>query len=91
MDVGSPHRLGETLKALLDRGIDLASVLPAFTSNVANLLRLRDKGSVGVGFAADFIVLDNAHEIRDVMLGGVWHVADGEQKVFGQFETEDNS
>ena len=91
MDVGSPHCLGETLKALLDRDIDLARVLPAFTSNVASLLRLRDKGSIGVGFAADFIVLDEAHEINDVMLGGVWHVANGEQKVFGQFETEDNS
>ena len=91
MDVGSPHCLGETLKALLDRGIDLERVLPAFTSNVANLLRLRDKGSIGVGFAADFVVLDDSNEIRDVMLGGVWHVADGEQKVFGQFETEDNS
>ena len=91
MDVGSPHCLGETLKALLDRGIDLARVLPAFTSNVAGLLRLRDKGSIGVDFAADFIVLNKENEISDVMVGGVWHVANGEQKVFGQFETEDDS
>jgi len=91
MDVGSPHCLGETLKTLLDRGIDLARVLPAFTSNVAGLLRLKDKGSIGVGCAADFIVLNRENEISDVMVGGVWHVADGEQKVFGQFETEDDS
>jgi beta-aspartyl-dipeptidase (metallo-type) len=91
MDVGSPHCLGESLKSLLDRGIALESVLPAFTSNVAKLLRLRDKGSIGVGFAADFIVLNEAHEISDVMLGGVWHVANGEQKVYGQFETDNKN
>jgi beta-aspartyl-dipeptidase (metallo-type) len=90
MDIGSPHCLGETLKRLLDRGLDLATVLPAFTSNVARLLRLKDKGTIGLGSAADFIVLDEAHEISDVMLGGVWHVRNGEQKLFGQFEMEDN-
>lgn len=91
MDIGSPLCLGETLKRLLDRGGDLATVLPAFTSNVARLLRLKDKGSIGVGCAADFIVLNDAHEISDVMLGGVWHVRNGEQKLFGQFEMEDNN
>lgn len=91
MDIGSPLCLGETLKRLLDRGLDLATVLPAFTSNVARLLRLKDKGTIDVGFAADFIVLNDAHEISDVMLGGVWHVENGEQKVFGQFEMEDNN
>jgi len=91
MDIGSPLCLGETLKRLLDRGHDLATVLPAFTSNVARLLRLKDKGSIDIGFAADFIVLNDAHEISDVMLGGVWHVSDGEQKIFGQFEMEDDN
>lgn len=91
MDIGSPRCLGETLKALLDRGLSLESVLPAFTMNVARLLRLRDKGSIGVGFAADFVVLNERHEISDVMLGGVWHVEGGEQKIYGQFETDDNS
>jgi beta-aspartyl-dipeptidase (metallo-type) len=91
MDIGSPRCLGETLKRLLDRGLDLATVLPAFTSNVARLLRLEDKGTVGLGCAADFIVLNEAHEISDVMLGGVWHVRNGEQKLFGQFEMEDNN
>lgn len=91
MDIGSPRCLGDTLKALLDRGVALETVLPAFTMNVANLLRLKDKGSIGVGFAADFVVLDDAHAIVDVMLGGVWHVANGEQQVYGQFETDDKN
>ncbi len=91
MAIGSSHCLGETLKSLLDKGMNLTTVLPAFTANVAEILRLRDKGSIGVGFAADFIVLDDAHEISDVMLGGVWHVENGEQKVFGRFEMEDDN
>ena len=89
MDIGNPQCLGESLKKLLDCGADLARVLPAFTSNVAKLLRLKDKGWIGVGGAADFIVLSDSHEISDVMLGGTWHVENGEQKVFGKFETED--
>ena len=91
MDIGDPLCLGESLKRLLERGLDLATVLPAFTTNVARLLRLKDKGSIGVGYAADFVVLDDAHQISDVMLGGVWHVRNGEQMVFGQFEMEDNN
>ncbi|MFQ5609404.1 MAG: beta-aspartyl-peptidase [Woeseiaceae bacterium] len=86
MDIGSPHCLAQTLKALLDADADLDRVLPAFTSNVANVLRLTDKGSIGPGFAADCLVLDDAHGISDVMVNGVWHVAGGEQKVFGRFE-----
>lgn len=88
MGIGSPHCLGDALKSLLDNGEPLERVLPAFTSNVAHVLRMRDKGSIGPGFAADFVVLDGDHRIRDVMLGGVWHVKDGEQKVWGQFEKE---
>ena len=88
MAVGSPACLGATLTALLEHGVPLDRALPPFTYNVAKLLRLRDKGSIGPGFAADFVVLGEDHTVRDVMLGGVWHVAGGRQRVFGQFETE---
>lgn len=89
MDIGSPGCLGETLGNLLQSGADLERVLPAFTSNVATLLRFADKGKIDVGCAADFVVLNDDHNISDVMLGGIWHVENGEQKVFGKFETED--
>lgn len=86
MDIGSPALLAETLRELLQQDVPLATVLPAFTSNVAKLLRLHDKGVVATGSAADLLVLDEQHEICDVMAGGVWHVRDGEQQVFGSFE-----
>ncbi len=88
MDVGNPLSIADTLKRLLDSGNDLATVLPAFTRNVAKLLRLKGKGTISVGSAADFVVLDDANEINDVMLGGVWHISNKQQRVYGQFEME---
>lgn len=87
MDIGNPASLASTLRLLLVAGAKLENVLPAFTSNVASLLRLRGKGVIATGAAADFVVLDEQHNISDVMVGGVWHVSAGVQKVFGQFES----
>lgn len=88
MDIGNPQGLADTLKSLLDSGAALERVLPAFTSNVARLLRLHDKGRIATDAAADLMLIDDAHRITDVMLGGVWHVRDNRQQVFGQFETQ---
>ena len=61
-------------------------VLPAFTSNVADLLRLHDRGRIREGGAADLVVLNEQHEITDVVIAGIWHVKQKQQQVFGQFE-----
>jgi len=87
MDIGRPLSLIETLRNLLNKDHPLESVLPAFTSNVADLLRFGDRGRIREQAAADMIVLDADHNISDVMVAGIWHVRDGEQKVFGQFES----
>lgn len=86
MDIGRPSSLIETLQKLLGNGHSLQSVLPAFTSNVADILRFSDRGRIRNAAVADLIVLDADDRIRDVMVGGIWHVSEGEQKVFGQFE-----
>lgn len=90
MDVGRPAMLGITLRALLDQGQPLERVLPAFTSNVATILRLHDKGRIREGGAADLIVLDDQHDIADVMVAGIWHVQNKQQQIFGQFEKSDS-
>jgi beta-aspartyl-dipeptidase (metallo-type) len=87
MDIGRPSSLIETLQALLSSGRSLHSVLPALTSNVADVLRLHDRGRIRQDGVADMVVLDAENEITDVMAGGIWHVQNGEQTVFGQFET----
>ena len=86
MDIGSPQSLIGTLAALQQRGVALEAALPALTSNVADILRLHDRGRIAVGNCADFLVLDDQFELRDVMIAGIWHVRNGAQKVSGQFE-----
>ena len=76
MDIGQPHALVGTLKALLDSGQPLERVLPAFTSNVASILRLPHKGRLGTGQDADLVILDERHGISDVMARGRWFVRD---------------
>jgi beta-aspartyl-dipeptidase (metallo-type) len=87
MGVGRSAALAETLRVLLGRGHALERVLPAFTSNVAGFLRLPRKGHVAVGGDADLVVLDEQHQVRDVMARGAWHVLDGAVVTRGMFET----
>ena len=86
MDIGRPRALIETLAALLARGLELERVLPVFTSNVADLLRLSNKGRIAVGLDADLVVLSASHEPVDVMARGRWLVRDGAPTAFGTFE-----
>lgn len=89
MDVGRPSMLIRTLQSLLQQDVPLEIALPAFTSNVARLLRFHDRGRIQVNAMADFIVLDHNDEIDDVVVAGIWHVQNKQQQVFGQFERAD--
>ena len=86
MDVGASRALPQALRTLLARGHALDAVLPAFTSNVARLLRLAGKGVVAAGGIADLVVLDADGGIADVMAQGAWHVRDGAIVRRGLFE-----
>lgn len=89
MDVGRPSMLMLTLQDLLQGGARLQDVLPAFTSNVAALLRFHDRGRIAAGLQADLVVLSEDHRIDEVMVAGIWHVRGGRQQVFGQFERQE--
>lgn len=86
MDVGASRALADALRTLLARGHALEAVLPAFTSNVARLLRLPGKGRIAVGGDADLVALDADGGIADVMAQGAWHVRDGAVVRRGPFE-----
>lgn len=86
MDVGTPGSLLATLVELLGRGLPLDRILPAFTRNVANLLRLPHKGRIVVGADADLLVLDENTTLVDVLLGGEWHTRGGRSMRRGYFE-----
>ncbi len=86
MDVGRPATLSDTLRDLLARGRPLAEVLPIFTRNVADLLRLPHKGRLAVGADADLLALDHEGRVDSVLAHGAWLVRRGEIVVFGPFE-----
>jgi beta-aspartyl-dipeptidase (metallo-type) len=77
MDVGRPATLSAALAALVTRGQTLERVLPVFTSNVADQLRLPDKGRLAVGCDADLVVLDDGARPHDVMARGRWLIRGG--------------
>ena len=86
MDVGRPGALALTLQELVQRGRTLEELLPAFTTNVAELLRLPGKGRLIPGADADLVLLDDAGGVVNVMAGGRWHVQDHVPVVRGTFE-----
>ena len=87
MDIGDPGILTDTLAELVRSGMTLERVLPAFTSNAADLLRLHDRGRLAEGMVADLVVLDDSGSASDVMARGTWHVRDGKAVVRGTFES----
>lgn len=86
MDVGTPGALSATLAELLQRGVALEQALPAFTSNPARLLRLTRKGRIAVDADADLVVLDAQGAVRDVIVGGVFHLRAAQLVRRGTFE-----
>ena len=86
MDVGHSGAMVDTLNELLARGLPLERALPAFTRNVADLLRLPGKGRIAVGADADLVALDAAGKVHHAWLGGVAHVQAGAVVRRGMFE-----
>jgi beta-aspartyl-dipeptidase (metallo-type) len=86
MDFGQAKTLHETIVELLAAGFELNIILPMLTVNVADLLKLKDKGRIEVGKDADLIVLDEQNGISSVMALGRWHRKQGKQLVKGTFE-----
>lgn len=84
--VGLSDTLPETLRDLTDSGVPLSEALAPLTSNVADLLKLNQKGRLKVGMDADLVVLDENTAVRHVMARGEWHVRDGQIVRRGMYE-----
>ena len=92
MDVGRPGALahGHAAGAAARAGVRSSRCCRAFTSNVAELLRLAGKGRLGVGADADLVVLEADNAVQHVMARGRWHRFDGRPRIQGPFEKEDS-
>lgn len=91
MGVGESGALLDCLRGLLARGLALETVLPPFTSNVADLLRLADKGRIQAGADADLVSLDEAGAAHDVWIAGVAHLREGGIRRHGMFEKNESN
>ena len=89
MDVGHSGAMLDTLNELLARGLPLQRALPAFTRNVADLLRLPGKGRIAAGADADLVALDATGAVTDVFAVGRPHLRDGAVQRRGTFESQD--
>ena len=87
MDVGSAGALLASMRELLGAGMALETMLPAFTSNPARLLRLPDKGRIAAGADADLVVLDATGSADTVIIRGAVHVRGGRAVRRGTFES----
>lgn len=86
MGIGRSQTLLDTLKQLITMSVPIEDILPAMTSNPANLLRLSTKGRLETGMDADLVVLDAQHDVQHVMARGSWHVKDKQAVRVGTYE-----
>lgn len=72
---GMPHpSLVDELTSLLDAGLPPQQVLQAATSGAASALGLPGKGRIGIGSAADFLLVDGDPLADPALLGTPWGV-----------------
>jgi len=91
MGVGSVEVLWRDVReAVLHCGVPLEVALRTITSNVANILQLKNKGSIRVGYDADLVVLDQELQVQDVWALGKCMVRNKQPKVWGTFEKRIN-
>lgn len=85
--VGEPSTLLATIsEAMLEHGLSLADVLPVFTCNPAELLRLPRKGRIAVGADADLVLLGADVSAQLTIARGRVLVREGRAVRRGRFE-----
>lgn len=84
--VGQPSTLLHTIReAVGAHELGLSDVLPVFTCNVADLLRLPHKGRIRAGADADLVVLGADLSVQATLARGRWLVRGGAAVCSGAF------
>ncbi|NLY21491.1 MAG: beta-aspartyl-peptidase [Tissierellia bacterium] len=71
---------------LISSGFALEQVLPLFTSNVADQLKLSRKGCIEENRDADLLILDSNLNLESVIAKGKWLMKNGEILKYGAYE-----
>ena len=74
------------LKKLVSSEFPMEQVLPLFTSNVADQLKLHRKGHIEENRDADLLILDSNLNLESVMAKGKWLMKDSEILKYGAYE-----
>ena len=87
MGVGSVEVLWRDVReSVISYGLSLEVALRTITSNVANVLGLKNKGRIQVGYDADLVLLDEVLRVQAVWAMGKCMVENGQTKVWGTYE-----
>jgi beta-aspartyl-dipeptidase (metallo-type) len=79
--------LEEFRAAVLEEGVKLEQALKVITSNPAEALKLKAKGSIAKGFDADLVLLKEENlELNTVIAKGQIMIKDKEIMIYGTFE-----
>lgn len=84
-----PAVMWESIRRAVATGVALETALATATLNPARVLELEHKGRIAEGADADFLLLDEDLEIRQVWARGRRLVAGGIAEVCGPFEPQD--
>lgn len=87
VDMGYPNSIFTELKdAVLEEKMPLETAVKVVTSNVADILKLRQKGRISVGNDADVVIVDNDFAISEVIGRGQLFIHNYKQIKKGMYE-----
>lgn len=87
LGIGSVTSLfAEVQKAVREHGLELSAALKFITANVAERLKLEDRGRIETGKRADINILNGELELEGVVCGGRVMMLDGKVLVNGTYE-----
>lgn len=87
IDMGLPLSIfTEMIETVTIEKLPLEKALKVVTSNVAAILKLRNKGSIETGKDADIVILDNEYRISDVIARGQFMTRDFKRLKKGTYE-----
>ena len=77
----------EVKNAIVNEGMPIEDAIKVITSNVSELLKLKDKGHIKSGYDSDFVIVDS-HDLHicDVYSKGIKLIQDGVPILKGTFE-----
>ncbi|MFW5706151.1 MAG: beta-aspartyl-peptidase [Bacteroidota bacterium] len=87
LDMGLPKSLTQEIKdMILEEKLPWESALSIVTSNVADILKLKNKGRIQAGMDADLLVVDHEWNIRHMIARGALVIHQGEMIKKGNYE-----